>query len=140
MRLRLKRLRSGPANPGPRLWQSAKSGRPACAYSLLYAYLCCAYCHRYFRAQADQESMSTGKILLQSRNLFNPKAIGHIVGDIIRRNGVARDCEETVSNSDKSHPAVRHGFAGRSLQYVSRLFPQPFGGFGSYEPFSAGEG
>jgi len=46
---------------------------------------------------------------------------------IIAGNGTRLACEETVPNSGKSHSAVRHGFAGRGLQYVPGLFSEPAG-------------
>jgi len=58
---------------------------------------------------------------------------------IIPGNGASLDCEETVPNPGKSHSTMRHGFAGRSLQYVSRIFPEPISRTGADEQFPEGE-
>lgn len=42
--------------------------------------------------------------------------------DIIPRNGPKLSCEEAIPNAGKSHSTVRHGFAGRSFQYVPGFF------------------
>jgi hypothetical protein len=43
------------------------------------------------------------------------------------------DCEETVPNAREGHSTVWHGIAGRSLQYVSRIFSDPTGCIGACE-------
>src|ERR1700740_3384515 len=56
---------------------------------------------------------------------------------IIAGHGTRLACEETVPNSSKSHSAVRHGFAGRGLQYVPGLFSEPAGCAGPNEQLAA---
>src|ERR1700730_13063164 len=56
--------------------------------------------------------------------------------DIILRNGAKLCCEETIPNPGKSHSTVRHGVAGRSLQYVPGVFFESAGYARPDEQFS----
>jgi hypothetical protein len=60
-------------------------------------------------------------------------------GSIIPGDGASLDCEETVPNPRESHSTMRHGFAGRRLQHVSRIFSNPIGSFGAHEQLLEGE-
>ena len=56
--------------------------------------------------------------------------------DIILRNGAKLSCEETIPSTGKSHSTVRHGVAGRCLQYVPGFFFESAGYARPNEQFS----
>jgi hypothetical protein len=72
-------------------------------------------------------------------NLQGGRRASGLLTDIIPRNGPKLSCEETITNAGKNHSAVRHGVAGRSLQYVPGFFFESAGCARTDEQFSKRE-
>ena len=97
----------------------------------------CRYRGRCLQTSHLKKSVSSKRTVYQAQSIHpdEPNAGEHIEDAIISGNGVALYCEETVPNAGKNHSTMRHGFAGRGLQYVSRIFFDPVGCTGAYEQF-----
>ena len=71
--------------------------------------------------------------------LAHTRRASGLLSDIIPRNDAKLSCEETISNTGKNHSTVRHGVAGRSLQYVRRFLFESAGCARPNEQFSKRE-